>query len=205
MINKIIMKKKVKKDFPKTEGKFQKIKNSLEIVQIILIILTIIFTGAWSIQQGVWELKDKVIKKKIEINHKISNKDLKNGKRWIQVALIVKNIGKTSIHIDKGQVYLQQIYPIGKKIGIEFQKNNSDLFRGTTEVVWDRVGDQKYNDLGDMYLEPDEEDTTYYDFFIPSNIQFIKVYTFINKETKKGEINGWRKNTVLEIFDKERL
>lgn len=89
------------------------------------------------------------------------------------VELIEKGEGPTYELSDGGWLFTEYRWPTLHTINPQFSKNH-------------------------CRIEPGEDDELYFEFSIPSNVETILVYTFLDNPKKKGI--GWNKTSVYKVL-----
>jgi hypothetical protein len=177
-----------------------KIKDHLSAIQSICLIAGIIAGLIWFYDQG--ESRPRVI-----ISHKITSRKINDDAFWINVSVKIHNIGKVPVHINSGFVRIQKIIPLSDEMTKDIKRNVSIIDKKSCIVRWPPACQHyEYKLKDNLSIEPGEFDRKSYEFFVPSDLKTIKVYSYFENPEKswwkfweKPKPIGWNEETIYDL------
>jgi len=162
------------------------IKDSLSIVQSLLICLSIISAGVWFYLQ-----RDPL--PKANITHEITHRRITPEFTWLHVSISITNVGKRLLHLDSGFTRIQNNLPSDPAVADLIKTGKSPFSPETFRIPWPLI--DSYNLNLTIDIEPGETDILNHDFIIPSEVRTVKVYSYF----ERLQDLGWSKTTIYDI------
>jgi len=163
---------------------------NLEKLKTIAIISAIIIGGIWTYQLFIKERKDYP---HADIEQRISHIKLSSSMNLLRVEIALNNKGNCLLETNKSTVRIQQILPI-IDLSLISQLNTAvvETVRKDDRFVWPLL----YERISEIPLEiePGENEVVDFEFVILSEIEVVRVYSYIGNEKKKdqnGNEIGW--------------
>lgn len=163
---------------------------NLEKLKTIAIISAIIIGGIWTYQLFIKERKDYP---HADIEQRISHIKLSSSMNLLRVEIALNNKGNCLLETNKSTVRIQQILPI-IDLSLISQLNTAvvETVRKDDRFVWPLL----YERISEIPLEiePGEKEVVDFEFVILSEIEVVRVYSYIGNEKKKdqnGNEIGW--------------
>lgn len=155
----------------------------------------VIVGGWWTYRIFV---KTRSAQPKATIAHKVSHRDLPEGRTLVQVMVTIKNEGTVKLEIPEGLFRLQQVLPLPDRVAQKLDQGEDPVPEGKFEVLWAGLGERRAR--CNLEIEPTESDQVTADFFLNQpRPELIEVYTYF-QNVKKKKI-GWGLTTLYEIQD----
>jgi hypothetical protein len=130
------------------------------------------------------------------VTHRVSHRDLPDGRKLIQVTAVIKNEGTVLLDIPEGLIRLQQVLPLPAHVSNQLSKGEDPVEDGKFEVNWVGLGQRRAP--SNLEIEPLEADQVTADFFVNEpELQLVQIYTYF-KNVKKKEI-GWGLTTLYDL------
>jgi len=168
-------------------------KNRLDGVQSILTSLAIIAGGWWFFFQAEANNKAKC-------SHSLTLVPVHTNFLWANLEVKVENVGKRTLHLDKGIFKVSQVKPV-KGSPLELMDDGiSPVLADDNRAEWPILSYHERK-LGQRIL-PGETDYIYYEFAVPTNVSVLRVYSYFATGGKKDF--GWPKISVY-TFNNGRL
>lgn len=136
------------------------------------------------------------------ISHSVIHRQINDKWTWVRVSISIFNPGNLPLSLEYGTFRLQGILPLDTEISDKFNsaQNPMELLApGLIEVNWPRIGNNYEKAPLNFKLNPGEKENLIVDFFIPSFMQTIQVYTYFGKSSEMG----WSETSIYEIPKEE--
>lgn len=167
-------------------------------MQSLGVIIGIIVGGYWT-YRGFVQNRQKY--PRANLSHKIFFIELPNNKKYLQVKVIITNIGNVLICLECGFTRITQILP--------FEEDINEFDSIECEIEWPMI-DKKSISSGNKKceIEPGESDELNFDFIIDSDINLINIYSYFSNIKKKSIFSkmikrerdiGWQITTIYNL------
>ena len=155
-------------------------------------------TGVGIIGAGVWAYYRFVRQRdrfpKAALEHHVTFHRLSGSRMLLRVGLVVQNVGSVLLKWSEGGIWVQQVAPCSSHV-VDWIESELSPPR-STEGHWPVIAKRSLTDHR-QEMEPNETDSTYFDFLIPANVETVLVYSFINNPTKIGI--AWNHTTMHRV------
>ena len=182
----------------------QEIKDISAAIQSLSVSVGVIIGGSWAL----WLFyKHRQKYPQANLSHNISHEFLSDDKVLLRISVAVQNVGNVIISLNRCDIRVQQIIPVGDKINelLENHYEMNDINEKSEfldyEIQWPLL---KHVELeckdGLCGIEPNEIEQFCYDFIIDSNVKTISFYShFINQTIKGKKELGWHLTTIYNL------
>jgi hypothetical protein len=117
-------------------------------------------------------------------------------RRMVRGIVRVENIGNVMIRVRCIRAVLTQVLPLPPDVATAVNERYDPVERGSTEVVWDTLGDRMKDFSKDgCEIEPGETEEFMFDFVIDADVTKVQFYSHIENVKKFKRNVGW--NTTL--------
>ena len=148
-------------------------KNFASVLQSYGILLGLFVGGYWT-----YRLYRQYRQKypRVNLSHKIFYTKLPNNKIYLQVKVIIANVGNVLINLESGFTRITQILPLVEEI------DNS-----RREIEWPMLYQKEITiEKKNCEIEPGESDEICFDFLINPDVELINIYSHFNNVKKKS-------------------
>ena len=140
-------------------------------------ILIGIFIGGWWTYRLFVQNRQKY--PRANLSHKISYVKLPNNKIYLQIKVIIANVGNVLICIESGFSRISQILPLAREFN---NLNNSER-----EIEWPMLEKKEANEIKqNCEIEPGESDEICFDYLIDTGVEIINIYSYFSNFKKKS-------------------
>jgi hypothetical protein len=175
----------------KATGILGKVSAVAALIQPIILVLGAITAAAW-----FWVQSEA--SPKANISHVVTHRQLSDNLTWVHVAVTISNVGKRRLYLKTGTFRIQRILPLAKLMDDRAKSDPIQLIpSGCLVVPWTQVGNEYENIPIDRWFEPQEMEKLTVEFIIPSDVQTIKIYSFIVNDRNFG----WTETTIYQLHN----
>lgn len=174
-------------------------KDALEVVKIVVTIGAVIVGGLWTYKLFV---EHREAYAKADISHEFQHLRLEDGRHLVRLTVSAKNTGNVLLRIAEGDIRIEKVLPISPIVEDAIRERADPITDGEAHPPWPLVrGRKRQWDLGTFEIEPGETDQSqYYDFLIPGEVEAINAYTHFGNVEKQGvQAIGWAKATLFDL------
>ena len=177
-----------------------RLKEITDIVQSLATVLAFIAGGFWSYRLFV-QRRQKY--PRAEISHNVTNVRLTHDKILLNVIVNISNTGDVLLSLDSAETRIQQILPLPQEMQSAID-GHDPVKTDQTEFLWPLIGlRQSKWKKGELEFEPHESGQLRYDFILDSEVQTIKVYSFIRNITRRNREIGWALATTHDLRSRQ--
>jgi hypothetical protein len=166
-----------------------------------------LFTIGAIIIGGVWAYfrfaRERTRWPRAELQLVLIHRRLTEGESLLSAKVKVHNSGSGLMKLEELRLYIHRVLPPGDETRQKIESGTLiQSGDAAGEANWPCIEPFKRTWSGDMRpeIEPQENDEFPYDFVVPSDLETVFVYAYLqntNKRTKKGEL-GW---SVTAFYD----
>ena len=173
------------KMFGLDDNELNRRQQTIGIFQSIFTIGAIFIGGLWAWQNFT---KKREGLPHANIEHHLVHKKITKNNRLLHLAVKISNTGERVLKLICGTVYIQQINPLDESI-LEKINKGEDPVSEVGVVDWPSIADRTLEwKEGEALIEPDENETIYFEFIIPSSVKTIMAYSYFPaKRTGPGQ------------------
>jgi hypothetical protein len=115
----------------------------------------------------------------------------------------VRNLGEVALKIKGIQIRAHRILPPPLEIAAKVREGDDPVDSGQSEVNWTLAAEARECDWSNEphVVEPGETEEIPLDLVIPSTVDAVEVYTYIQNVTQSRTI-GWQTNTIYALNSK---
>jgi hypothetical protein len=166
-------------------------KDVTSIFQSIATVLALLAAGWWFEAQGF---------SSPHANATQTLETLKIHDNWrlVRVTVHISNVGVVPLKLDTGTVYIARVYPLEDAISDLMKNGGSPIDQSRGQIPWPVIG-KPYTVTPHSKLWPNESESYYFDFLIPTNLCEIMAYSqFVNDSHKRLV---WSASTLQPLED----
>jgi hypothetical protein len=168
----------------------QSFEQITKIIQSIVTVVAIIYGG-------IWFIKSREDKPRVEVINNIETQILDEKSTLVFMNMSLKNVSHVLVEIDRVRLSLDQIIPIeDEKISTRI---SNDLPFEVNNPEWHWPPLYKYEVEESMTLEPDETNNIVVEFVIPRKVTVFQVYTFVHNAYYSSPAFGWPNMSIHRL------
>ena len=172
-------------------------KDALQAIQAAVTVIAILVGGWWTWTTFLQHRHDVPWAR---VENLVVYRDVTSDHKWIRVEATVSNQGRVALKLAKAFVRLSLIKPVPETIGEKLYKGESAIDEKWGIVKWDVLDEREI--LEDIMIEPSEQHTYRFDFFVPCFVETVYVYSFFPNDEKSEKVGyefGWSAGTVIDV------
>ena len=176
-------------------------KDSLQAVQALITVVAVLTAGLWSY---LLFIRRRQKFPRARLTHEVISKLISSEKRLIRVVITVENVGEVLLEVERGEIHLQRIMPLGESVAskIAMEENSVPC---DDEIDWPALGVRELKwEKHELEVEPGEDENLHYDFVIDSDVETIQVYSHLKNRSKKRRDLVWQCTTLVDLTPVER-
>jgi hypothetical protein len=166
-------------------------KDALDAVQAAVTTLAVIIGGGWALLH--FSLKREQYPK-AKLKHRFTLSPYDDVSRVLRIELKLENVGDTLVEVRAATNRLQQVYPraqVAKGAFVAAPSKNSP------EIPWPMLGEREYAYAkGDWEAEPKESDAMLFDYVIPTSVELVVVYSYVENAAKRHRWLIWKEKEI---------
>lgn len=197
------------------------IKDNLDKIQAIAQIVQTVVSAIAIIIGGFWVYITFTIKReklpRANIQHQIKYRYLTKEKILLTIFVVISNDGNVLLSLEKGEIVIQQIFPLPKKLLILVNKGEdivkllnslqekNKMKEWQTEAPWPCIGVRETTwGKGSLEIEPGNCIQLPFDFTIDSEVQTVRIRSFFPNVVKRKRAVYQTDNYPKWFFWKKR-
>jgi len=137
-----------------------------------------LIVGGWWTYRAFIQNRQKY--PRANLSHKIFHIKLPNNKIYLQVKIIIANVGNVLINLESGFTRITQILPLPEDTTNMFDNNKR-------EIEWPMLNKKAtIYEKKNCEIEPGESDEINFDFILNSDVQLVNIYSYFSNIKKKS-------------------
>jgi hypothetical protein len=175
-------------------------KELVEFIQSAVTIAAIIVGGIWTYRLLV---EKRELQAHLNVRHAVVSRNIAQGVVWLHLSLSIENTGESLVSLRTADVRVQQILPLDPSLQTTLNDEKFVVPRDSNLVPWPTLC--RYLAKLDMDIEPKETDTVDFDFFVPSAVKTVRIYSYLENaaDTSKTRQIGWNLGTIYDASSRE--
>ena len=165
------------------------------------------------------------ISPKMNVSHDVEHRKLSADINLLRVSVVLENTGKVKNTIRCEMVRVDQVRPLPGSIAKNLTSLNAsatvssfgeETWQSVKHLDWEQVKiwSHDYSEPSMPFIEPGEKDALEYEFFLPAEIETVKIYSYYMNENESpsrarcipdyrthAEVigRGWTKTTLYDL------
>jgi len=137
---------------------------------------------------------------RVAISHQTHCLRLPDGRTVLRVFARIANTGEVLVSLRFARTRVQQLFPVPDHIFQLVSQGGDFVPQREKELPWTVLDAKKWQfDEHKAEVEPGEAEVLNSDFVIPTGVQQILLYTYVNNQAKRDSEIGWSDTVVVKI------
>lgn len=150
--------------------------------------------GLWALQR-YWREREKW--PRADVGHVLAHRRLGDD-TLVRVTVRIENTGKVLLRLINVRTDVYRVLPLDEATRARLETGT--LVDDAHEAQWTCLDSHERRwAAGEVEIEPGESDEFGFDFFVPSDVTVVSVYSYVSNVSKRKRSLGWGRTTLYDV------